>query len=275
VSEQQPGTRDDRERDAREAARELRGEVRSEALELREQARVVRAEHIERVRAEREEYASRMRAERESHAARLREVREATQAARAGRRRTAPDGEAAPDTRERIQQVALELFTENGYEATSLREIAEHLGVTKAALYYHFKTKEEIVDSIIGDLQRGFDELIEWARDRPRDLEMRRELIRRYSAVLYERDHQSLIKFYERNQTAMAAHSSGQTLRGRMAQILNSLSLPGEPLTTRIRHSVALLALHASLFAVPDSDVTDEERRLASLEVALELVERD
>jgi AcrR family transcriptional regulator len=44
------------------------------------------------------------------------------------------------DTRTRIQDVALDLFIEQGYEATSLREIAEKLGVTKAALYYHFKT---------------------------------------------------------------------------------------------------------------------------------------
>jgi AcrR family transcriptional regulator len=45
------------------------------------------------------------------------------------------------DTRARIQQVALELFAEQGYDKTSLREIAERLDVTKAALYYHFKSK--------------------------------------------------------------------------------------------------------------------------------------
>jgi AcrR family transcriptional regulator len=49
------------------------------------------------------------------------------------------------ETRERILDVALELFNEQGYEGTSLREIAERLGVTKAALYYHFKSKEEIL----------------------------------------------------------------------------------------------------------------------------------
>ena len=43
------------------------------------------------------------------------------------------------DTRARIQRVALELFAEQGYDKTSLREIAERLDVTKAALYYHFK----------------------------------------------------------------------------------------------------------------------------------------
>jgi AcrR family transcriptional regulator len=46
--------------------------------------------------------------------------------------------------RERILDVALELFTEQGYEKTSLREIADRLGVTKAALYYHFPSKGDI-----------------------------------------------------------------------------------------------------------------------------------
>ena len=59
--------------------------------------------------------------------------------------------ESTRGTRARIQDVALELFTEQGYEKTSLREIAERLGVTKAALYYHFKSKDEIVTSFVED----------------------------------------------------------------------------------------------------------------------------
>ncbi len=63
------------------------------------------------------------------------------------------------DTRERIQSVALELFAEQGYEKTSLREIAERLGVTKAALYYHFKSKEDIVRSFTEDYVHELDAL--------------------------------------------------------------------------------------------------------------------
>ena len=48
-------------------------------------------------------------------------------------------------TRERILDIALELFNEQGYDKTSLREIAERLGHTKAALYYHFERKEDIL----------------------------------------------------------------------------------------------------------------------------------
>lgn len=47
--------------------------------------------------------------------------------------------------RERILDVSLELFNEQGYDKTSLREIAQRLGTTKAALYYHFERKQDIL----------------------------------------------------------------------------------------------------------------------------------
>src|SRR5579885_1273959 len=48
-------------------------------------------------------------------------------------------------TREQILSTALDLFLADGFEATSLRQIAEHLGITKAALWYHFPAKEQLV----------------------------------------------------------------------------------------------------------------------------------
>jgi AcrR family transcriptional regulator len=69
------------------------------------------------------------------------------------------------DTRERILAVASELFTEQGYEGTSLREIADRLDITKAALYYHFRSKDEILetllepfDTLLGDLLRRLED---------------------------------------------------------------------------------------------------------------------
>ncbi|MGH3881477.1 MAG: TetR/AcrR family transcriptional regulator [Actinophytocola sp.] len=55
---------------------------------------------------------------------------------------------AAPDTRTRLLETALELFTRHGVEGTSLQMIADALGVTKAAVYYHFKTKDEITEAV-------------------------------------------------------------------------------------------------------------------------------
>src|SRR4051794_25210669 len=56
----------------------------------------------------------------------------------------AAGGEQA-DTRERILDVALELFSDQGYEKTSLRQIAERMGFSKAAIYYHFASKEDLL----------------------------------------------------------------------------------------------------------------------------------
>ena len=63
------------------------------------------------------------------------------------------------DTRERILAVAQELFIDQGYEATSLRQIADRLGFTKAALYYHFQSKEQIFTALLApanDILDGF-----------------------------------------------------------------------------------------------------------------------
>jgi len=53
------------------------------------------------------------------------------------------------DTRDRILDVALDLFISQGYDKVSLREIAEQVGVTKAALYYHFASKEELFRTLM------------------------------------------------------------------------------------------------------------------------------
>ncbi|HEY9302698.1 MAG TPA: TetR/AcrR family transcriptional regulator, partial [Mycobacterium sp.] len=56
------------------------------------------------------------------------------------------------DTRERIQDVARELFAQQGVQRTSLQDIADKLGITKPALYYHFSSREELVRSIVQPL---------------------------------------------------------------------------------------------------------------------------
>lgn len=58
----------------------------------------------------------------------------------------------ASDTRYRIQEVARELFTDKGVQRTSLQDIADRLGITKPALYYHFRSREGLVRSILQPL---------------------------------------------------------------------------------------------------------------------------
>jgi AcrR family transcriptional regulator len=55
----------------------------------------------------------------------------------------------AERTRQQILETAQRLFTEHGYDATSLQMIADEMGLTKAAVYYHFRAKVDIRHEII------------------------------------------------------------------------------------------------------------------------------
>lgn len=78
------------------------------------------------------------------------------------------------DTRSQIQSTALELFIEQGFTATSLQQIADRIGVTKAALYYHFPSKSDLARSIFvpwkDDMDRFLDEAEAHSERSPREL---------------------------------------------------------------------------------------------------------
>ena len=65
-------------------------------------------------------------------------------------------------TKERILLAALELFARGGYEAVSVQDIADQLGITKGALYRHYRSKREIFESILARMEQRDAEL---ARD--------------------------------------------------------------------------------------------------------------
>ncbi|KIC14126.1 TetR/AcrR family transcriptional regulator [Leisingera sp. ANG-Vp] len=54
-----------------------------------------------------------------------------------------------PATKDRIAEAADQLFYEQGFEATSFADIAAAVGISRGNFYYHFKTKDEILDAVI------------------------------------------------------------------------------------------------------------------------------
>jgi AcrR family transcriptional regulator len=63
--------------------------------------------------------------------------------------------------KEELLQKISDLFAKRGYEKTSIRDIAAHLGMTNAGLYYHFKNKQQMLVDI---MQRGMDEALSTLR---------------------------------------------------------------------------------------------------------------
>ena len=61
-------------------------------------------------------------------------------------------------TKERILQEALTLFAENGYDGTSVEQIAEKVGIKAPSLYKHFKGKEDILNALIDSAEEYYEE---------------------------------------------------------------------------------------------------------------------
>ncbi|SCL46047.1 transcriptional regulator, TetR family [Micromonospora citrea] len=75
--------------------------------------------------------------------------------------------EAPDDTRTRILRAALDLFAEHGYQRTPLRQIGERLRLTKAAVLYHFPTKEHLLTALIEPLVSDLEAMLDAAEAGP------------------------------------------------------------------------------------------------------------
>ncbi|MFE0458462.1 TetR/AcrR family transcriptional regulator [Kitasatospora sp. NPDC058965] len=161
------------------------------------------------------------------------------------------------DTRARIIAVALELFSEQGYEKTSLREIADRLGVTKAALYYHFKTKDDIVHGIVETMAAPIDETIAWGERQQWSPGVRDELIRRFAAGMAERA--PLLRFFHENQPALRESSAGLEFKERMISLIRLVQGPSASFEDRLRATMALFSVNSAFFLLKN-DLEGEGR---------------
>ena len=66
----------------------------------------------------------------------------------------------AGSTKRLILETAQRLFDEHGYDATSLRQIAEAVGMTKAAVYYHYPAKEHLLVELTRPMLEAMSELV-------------------------------------------------------------------------------------------------------------------
>ena len=73
-------------------------------------------------------------------------------------------GSNAPETRRRILDSAADAFAAHGYSGASMRDIAEGLGITKAALYYHFASKEDLLDGLVHPVMQAMNDFADTAQ---------------------------------------------------------------------------------------------------------------
>jgi AcrR family transcriptional regulator len=107
------------------------------------------------------------------------------------------------DTRDRILEEAVVLFTERGYATTSLREIADRVGITKASLYYHYPSKQDLLAAVVAPLLTDWQRTVGDAERLPRtDGNVRTVLGRCLDTML---SHRAVANLFLRDAAAMLA----------------------------------------------------------------------
>lgn len=175
------------------------------------------------------------------------------------------------DTREKIREVALELFSSRGFDQTSLREIAERVGLTKASLYYHYPSKQALLSAIVAPLVDGWLGVMELAGRTEHTPATVREILARILDVMLE--NRSLVGIFMRDPAGVvaAAEPIWQDMIDMGSQLSMWLAGPAPSTVEQLRAIAAMEVLGAALSASAylKEEVSDQEMREVLLDAAL------
>ena len=168
-------------------------------------------------------------------------------------------GSVADDTRARILEVAVDLFIEQGYAGTSVRDISERLGMTKGSLYYHFASKEDVLNALVTPLMEDLDRFTADAAAAGR---VDAGLLARLVDLLDE--HGVLLRSLMGDPSVLHGIARRQTMKQRMLALQRALAGsedPGQLLRGRCALGVINAATIAPRFAMADGDGPEMRER--------------
>ncbi len=151
------------------------------------------------------------------------------------------------DTKARIQQAARELFARRGVQQTSLRDIAEALGITKPALYYHFDSREALLVSILEPLLADMDAFVE-ARESAGLAP--RAVLSDYFDLLHR--HRDTLDMLVRDLATIGQLDLVQRMLAWRGRLLTLLVGPEPSLAAQVRATVAIGGMSDCTVAFPD-----------------------
>lgn len=151
--------------------------------------------------------------------------------------------------RARIVATATTLFAAQGFSATSLQDLADHLGVTKAALYYHFRRKDHLVAAVLAPMVADIDAWFDAVEVEHADT---RAALEAYFEVVHR--HAPLLAAIGRDPAALSAGDTVAHIVDWNQRVQTVLTGPQAGFDARVRASLAIvgLARTASLFADAD-----------------------
>ncbi|MGI3779155.1 MAG: TetR/AcrR family transcriptional regulator [Janthinobacterium lividum] len=172
---------------------------------------------------------------------------------------------AGSETRTEILRVALELFTARGFEGTSIRDIAEAMGVTKSSLYYHFASKEAIVRALLDSRHDEIDELLVWIEGQPPGPDLlSRTALHWVGSTGIERIQG--MRFAHANRPIMRKlAAAGGDRRVWFDEVVDRVLPADAPVADRLRARMAFDTVSAALFAAQGTEASDDDVLAAAL----------
>lgn len=142
----------------------------------------------------------------------------------------------------RILPTALTLFGEHGYHGTSMQRIADALGVTLAAFYYHYASKQDLLRAVSEPLVAAFEELADRAGREPLD---DRAVLAGYLDVLLA--HERVLRFVANDPAVQADADVGVRMRRASDRITGTLATRTPGADRQVRAACALGAISAGV----------------------------
>jgi AcrR family transcriptional regulator len=152
----------------------------------------------------------------------------------------------------RIARLALDRFRVDGFVGTSIADLAGALGVSKAAIYYHYRSKDALLHRLIDPLLDAIDACI---GDHTTPARTPRGLLDAYLAVLLA--HRQVVPLIATDVAVLNHPSIGPRLRSQNQQLRTLLTGPDTSVAARLRAEAALGAIWRPLIAEPPLDLTD------------------
>lgn len=154
--------------------------------------------------------------------------------------------------RREMLEAALDAFVERGYEGTSIADLAEATGLSKAAFSYHFTDKEEILVEVAEPLIADLEALVA-GHDPAADPEQARDVLCEYTDVLIR--HRTVAAWVDGDKSVLNHPVVGRRLR-RTNRAMRSLLLgPRDDRAARVRATAVLGALWRPVRNLPDVDL--------------------
>ncbi len=167
----------------------------------------------------------------------------------------------------RIARLALARFRVGGFAGTSIADLAGALGVSKAAIYYHYRSKDALLQRLIDPLLDAIDACIQDHPTPAASARTRRQLLDAYLAVLLA--HREVVPLVTTDVAVLNHPAIGPRLRTQNQQLQSLLTAPETGVAARLRAEATLGAIRRPVIAEPQVDLTDPANQHILIDAAV------